>query len=81
MERESLVCNLLLLLSAIMQRALRELSKEDGTRLKECILLRAPSIHGLSVSGDLPDTVREGTVLNVTLLSFVNRSSSSVCVS
>ncbi|KAG1766782.1 ribosome 60S biogenesis N-terminal-domain-containing protein, partial [Suillus occidentalis] len=59
MERESLVCNLLLLLSAIMQRALRELSKEDGTRLKECILLRAPSIHGLSVSGDLPDTVRE----------------------
>ncbi|KAG2153453.1 ribosome 60S biogenesis N-terminal-domain-containing protein [Suillus bovinus] len=59
MEQESLVCDLLLLLSAIMQRALGELSKEDGARLKEFVLLRVPSIHGLSMSVDLPDTVQE----------------------
>ncbi|KAG1740308.1 ribosome 60S biogenesis N-terminal-domain-containing protein [Suillus lakei] len=58
-ERESLVCKLLLLLSSIMQRALRQLSKEDGPRLKEYVLLRVPSIHGLCMSGDLPDTVQE----------------------
>ncbi|KAG1888586.1 ribosome 60S biogenesis N-terminal-domain-containing protein [Suillus subluteus] len=59
MERESLVCDLLLLLSAIVRRALGELSKENGARLKEYVLLRAPSIHGMSMSGDLPDTVQE----------------------
>ncbi|KAG1791586.1 ribosome 60S biogenesis N-terminal-domain-containing protein [Suillus plorans] len=69
MERESLVCDLLLLLSAIMQRALGELSKEDGARLKEFVLLRAPSIHGLSMSRDLPDAVQEAlcALLNVSL--------------
>jgi nucleolar pre-ribosomal-associated protein 1 len=81
MERESLVCHLLLLLSAIMQRALRVLSKEDGARLKECALLRAPSIHDLSMSGDLPYTVQEGNILSPTLRSFVNDLNSSVCVS
>ncbi|KAG2356040.1 ribosome 60S biogenesis N-terminal-domain-containing protein [Suillus spraguei] len=59
MERESLVCDLLLFLSAIMQKALGQLSKEDGARLKECVLMMAPSIHGLSMSGDLPDTVQK----------------------
>ncbi|KAG1732030.1 uncharacterized protein EDB91DRAFT_1058414 [Suillus paluster] len=59
MERESLVCDLLRLLFAIMHRALRELSKEDGVRLKEYVLMRAPSIRGLCLSGDLPDTVQE----------------------
>ncbi|KAG1894474.1 uncharacterized protein F5891DRAFT_1255164 [Suillus fuscotomentosus] len=66
MERESLVCDLLLLLSAIMQRALGELSKEDGARLKEFVLLRAPSIHGPSMSGDLSDTIQEA-LLDVSL--------------
>ncbi|KAG0699762.1 hypothetical protein DFH29DRAFT_990668 [Suillus ampliporus] len=59
MERESLVCDLLRLLSSIMHRALYELSKEDGVRLKEYVLMRAPSIHDLCLSGDLPDTVQE----------------------
>lgn len=81
MERESLVCDLLLLLSVIMQRGLGELSKEDGARLKEFVLLRAPSIHGLSMSGDLPDVMQEGNVLNAILRSFVNCLSSSMCAS
>ncbi|KAG2062744.1 hypothetical protein BDR04DRAFT_1164705 [Suillus decipiens] len=69
MDRESLVCNLLLFLSAIMQKALSQLSKEDGARLKECVLMRAPSIHDLSMSGDLPDTLQEAlcTFLDVSL--------------
>ncbi|KAG2124689.1 ribosome 60S biogenesis N-terminal-domain-containing protein [Suillus clintonianus] len=58
-ERESILCDLLLLLSSIMHRAIRELSKEDVARLKEYVLLRAPSIHGLCMSEDLHDTVQE----------------------
>jgi nucleolar pre-ribosomal-associated protein 1 len=62
MERESLVGDLLLLLSSTMHRALRELSKEDCARLKEYLLIKAPSIHGLCLSVGLPDIVQEGNV-------------------
>lgn len=75
MERESLVCDLLLLLSSIMQRALCELSKEDGARLKEYLLMKAPSIHGLCLSGGLADVVQEGnTVTLFSALSLIIRA-------
>ena len=72
MKRESLVCDLLLLVSSIMHRALGELSKEDGAHLKE-YLLKSPPIHDLCLSGDLPDIVQEGNTLSlVPVLSLMS---------
>lgn len=66
-ERESLACDLLHFLSSIMHRALCELSKEDAARLKEYLLMKAPSIHDLCLPGGLPDIVQEGNTLSLVL--------------